>query len=249
MGDGLDLSRGRYSRRRRRRRLAALAVVVLLGAAVWGLRARLGPVWAVLARIPEQADILLAEHFVPGYTRRMEELRSRNRELHTELAATAGLEAENEALRALLESPAAPQSTGWQPVRMVARSLDGSITLAGQLAPGTPVLDEEGRLAGVVSGNNPTGSTVDPVGRGTGEAAALAGDCCGVVQRRGSGLVLTALPRHSDLKPGTVAATADGVWVGTLAEAPSTDATGLTEQAPLQDTGSTAGSVFFVPGG
>lgn len=245
MRDGLDLSRGRYSARKRRR-LAVLGAVLLLTAAGWGLRDRLGPVWAVLAGVPARADALLAEHFVPGYTRRLQSLRRRNAILHAAVAAAAPLEAENAALRALLESPARPGTGSWEPARVIARSPEGSLTLAGQYDPGTAVLDGEGRLAGVVRAGDDTGSRVDPAGRGRGAVAVLAGDCCGVLERKDGTLLLTGLPRHSGLEPGAVVITDDGLWVGTLAQAPAADGTGLTEQAPLQDTGSLAGSVFFL---
>lgn len=249
MRDGLDLSRGRHSRRRRRRRLAVLGAVLLLTAAGWGLRDQLGPVWAVLAQVPARADALLAEHFVPGYTQRLQSLQRRNAILHTAVAAAAPLETENAALRALLDSSARPGTGSWEPTRVVARSPEGTLTLAGQFAPGTPVLDEEGCLAGVVRAADDTGSRVDPAGRDRGAVAVLAGDCCGVLLRKGGALLLTGLPRHSGLEAGTVVTTADGLWVGTLAEAPTADDTGLTEQAPLQETGSTAGAVFFLPAG
>ena len=249
MRDGLDLSQGRRSRRRRRRRLAVLGAVLLLAAAGWGLRDRLGPVWAMLAQVPARADALLAEHFVPGYTRRLQSLRQRNAILHAALAAAAPLETENAALRALLESSSRPDSGGWEPARVVARSPEGSLTLAGQYASGAPVLDEEGCFVGVVDAVDDTGSRVAPAGRDRGAAAVLVGDCCGVLLRKGGTLLLTGLPRHSGLEAGTVVTTADGLWVGTLAEAPAADDTGLTEQAPLQDTGSLAGAVFFLPAG
>ena len=249
MRDGLDFTRGRRSRRQRRRRLAVLGAVLLLTAAGWCLRDRLGPVWAVLAQVPARADTLLAEHFVPGYTRRLQSLRRRSAILHAAVAAAAPLEAENQALRTLLESPARPETGGWTPVRVIARQPEGTITLAGQYAPGAPVLDEEGRLAGVVSAVDGTGSRVAPAGRDRGAAAVLAGDCCGVLLRKGGALLVSGLPRHSGLEAGTAVTTADGLWVGTLAEAPAADSTGLTEQAPLQDTGSMAGAVFFLPEG
>lgn len=249
MGDGLDLSRGRRSRRRTRRRLAVLGAVLVLAAGVWGLRGRLGPVWAVLSGLPGWVDARLAEHFVPGYTDRLRALRRRNALLHGELAAAAPLQAENEALRTLLESPTRSEGGGWQPVRVMARDLNGSVTLAGQFAPGTPVLDDQGRLAGVVCEADDTGSRVDPVGTGRGAAAVLAGACCGVVQREGGNLVLTGLPRNCELPAGGVVSTADGLWVGTLAQAPTPDDTGLTEWAPLQDTGDTGGAVLFLPAG
>lgn len=249
MRDGLDLSRGRYSRRKRRRRMAVLGTLLVLAAACWGLRDRLGPVWAVLAQVPNRADALLAEHFVPGYTRRLQSLRRRNAILHTAVAASAALETENDALRTLLESPARPGTGNWEPARVIARSPDGSMTLAGQYDPGTPVLDQEGRLAGVVSAGEEAGSRVDPAGRERGAVAVLAGDCCGVLLRRDGTLLLAGLPRHSGLEAGAVVTTADGLWVGTLAQSPTADDAGLTERAALQDTGSMAGAVFFLPAG
>ena len=249
MRDGLDLSRGRHSARKRRRQLAVLGAVLLLTAAGFGLREQLGPVWAVLAQVPARADALLAEHFVPGYTRRLQSLRRRNAALHAAVAAAAPLETENAALRALLGSSLRPGTGSWEPARVLARSPEGSLTLAGQYDPGTPVLDEEGCFIGMVDAADTTGSRVDPAGQGRGAAAVLAGDCCGVLLRKGGTLLLTGLPRHSGLEAGTVVTTADGLWVGTLAETPTADATGLTGQAPLQDTGSTAGAVFFLPAG
>lgn len=248
MGEGLNLALG-GRRRRRRRRLAVLAALVLLAGGVLVMRERLGPVWAVLSALPGQVDGLLAEHFVPGYTERLRALRGRNAVLHAALAAAAPLEAENEALRSFVEAPARPEQEAWQPVSVIARSPGGGFTLAGEYDPGTPVLDEQGRLAGIICESGDSGSRADPAGQDRGAAAVLAGDCCGVIQRKGDALLITGLPRHSALEAGTVVCTGDGLWVGMLAESPGPDATGLTEEAVLTDTGSSAGSVLFLPAG
>lgn len=248
MGEGLNLALG-GRRRRRRRRLAVLAALVLLAGGVLVMRERLGPVWAVLSALPGQVDGLLAEHFVPGYTERLRALRGRNAVLHTALAAAAPLEAENEALRNFVEAPARPEQGAWQPVHVIARSPDGGFTLAGEYDPGTPVLDEQGRLAGVICESGDGSSRADLAGQDRGAAAVLAGDRCGVIQREGNALLVTGLPRHSNLEAGTVVCTGDGLWVGMLAESPGPDATGLTEEAVLTDTGSSAGAVLFLPAG
>lgn len=249
MGDGLNLALGGSRRRRRRRRLAAVAMLVVLAGGVLAMGERLGPAWAVLSALPGQVDGLLAEHFVPGYTNRLRALRRRNAVLHTALAAAAPLEAENEALRSFLDAPARPEGSAWQPAQVVARYPDGGFTLAGEYTPGTPILDEQGRLAGVVRETGEDSSRADPAGVGRAAAAVLAGDCCGVLQRQGDTLLVTGLPRNSGLEAGTVVCTGDGFWVGILTEAPTPDATGLTEKAPLQDTGSSAGAVLFLPAG
>lgn len=248
MGEGLNLALG-GRRRRRRRRLAVLAALVLLAGGVLVMRERLGPVWAVLSALPGQVDGFLAEHFVPGYTERLRALRGRNAVLHAALAAAAPLEAENQALRSFVEAPARPEQGAWQPVPVIARSPGGGFTLAGEYDPGTPVLDEQGRLAGIICESGDGGSRADPAGQDRGAAAVLAGDCCGVIQRKGDALLITGLPRHSDLEAGTVVCTGDGLWVGMLAESPGPDATGLTEEAVLTDTGSSAGAVLFLPAG
>lgn len=248
MGEGLNLALG-GRRRRRRRRLAVLAALVLLAGGVLVMRERLGPVWAVLSALPGQVDGLLAEHFVPGYTERLRALRGRNAVLHAALAASAPLQAENQALRSFVEAPARPEQGAWKPVSVIALSPDGGFTLAGEYAPGTPVLDEQGRLAGIICESGDGGSRADPAGQDRGAAAVLAGDCCGVIQRKGDALLITGLPRHSDLEAGTVVCTGDGLWVGMLAESPRPDATGLTEEAVLADTGSSAGAVLFLPAG
>lgn len=249
MGDGLNLALGGGRRRRRRRRLAALGVLILLAGGVLVMGERLGPVWAVLSALPGQVDGMLAEHFAPGYTDRLRALRSRNAALHTALAATATLEAENEALRSFLDAPARPEGGSWQTAQVTARYPDGSFALAGEYDIGTPVLDEEGRLAGLVCESGTGSSRADPAGQGQGTAAVLAGGCCGVLQRQGDALFITGLPRHSGLEAGTVVCTGDGLWVGMLAEVPVPDATGLTEKALLTDTGSSAGAVLFLPVG
>lgn len=249
MGDGLNLALGSGRRRHRRRRLAVLAVLVVLAGSICVMRERLGPVWAVLWALPGRVDTALAEHFLPEYTDRLRALRSRNAVLHTRLAAAAPLEAENEALRRFLEAPARPEEGAWQPARVTARYPDGSFALAREYPPGTPLLDEQGRLAGVVSETLESSSRADPVGQNRGAAAVLASDCCGVVQREGDTLLAVGLPRHSGLEAGTVVCTGDGLWVGMLAEVPVPDATGLTEKALLTDTGSSAGAVLFLPAG
>ena len=63
-----------------------------------------------------------------------------------------------------------------------------------------------------------------------------------------AGVLLAGLPRHNNLAAGTLVTTADGLWAGTLAEAPMPDETGLNERAPLTDTAA-PGTFCFVPAG
>lgn len=242
MRDTLDLGRGR----RRRRRLVWLAVPVLAAALVLG-RGHLGPAAAQAQWLLARLDAAVAEHVAPGYTHRLQELRQRNAELHAMLAQAAPLAAENEALRAWLDSDAAPEEGAWRPARLAARQTDGSFALACTPLPepGAAVLDETGRLAGVVRELADGLAWADPVGQGAGAVPVLAGSDCGVLSRQGDTLAITGLPRHCALKAGDVVTTAGGQWVGVLAQDPAPDAAGLTESAPLTDTAQSS-VVYFV---
>lgn len=236
MGKGLVLWR-----RRPRRRVWGALLAALLAVCCWQ-RARLRAGALALAA---RADAALAEHLLPGYAARLEALQGEAFDLRLRLAAAADATAENQALRTLLGSGARPAGD-WQPVRVAARGDDGGLTLAAELPPGTPVLDAQGRLAGVVRESGARCAAVDAAGRGAGAAAAAAGTANGVLARRGGRLWIEDLPRHSGLTPGMVVATADGLWVGTVAAEPEPDATGLRERAPLADTAE-AGVFCFVP--
>lgn len=242
MRDTLDLGRGR----RRRRRLAWLAVPLLAAALVLG-RGYLGPAAAGAQRLLADLDTAVGEHVAPGYTARLQALRQRNARLHALLAQAAPLAAENEALRAWLDSGTAPDEGAWRPARLAARQADGGFALACTPLPdpGAAVLDEAGRLAGVVRQTQDEIAWADPAGRGAGAVPVLAGSECGVLSRRGDTLTITGLPRHCALQAGDVVTTAGGQWVGMLADDPAPDAAGLTESAPLTDTAQ-GGCVYFV---
>ncbi|MFR7451325.1 MAG: hypothetical protein ACLUUL_04360 [Gemmiger sp.] len=135
-------------------------------------------------------------------------------------------------LRALTGSETRPQG-GWQPARVTARAADGGLVLAaGGLDAGAPVLDELGRLCGVVRSADADTAQADPPGVGRGAVPVLAGQTAGLLLREGGRLQVTGLPRHSSLAAGATVTTLDGQWVGRLAGAPEPDGTGLRETAP-----------------
>lgn len=242
MRDTLDLGRGR----RKRRRWAWLAAPALAGILVLA-RSQWATAAAQAQRAVQWLDTAIAEHVAPGYTDRLLALQGRNAALHAMLAQAAPLVEENRALRAWLDSGATPEAGAWRPARLAAREPGGRFALACTPLPqaGAPVLDEAGRLAGVVSGLEGDLAWVDPAGQGAGQVPVLAGAECGVLCRDGDGLALTGLPRHCGLRAGDVVTTTGGSWVGVLARDPAPDAAGLTESAPLDDTAEDA-TVYFV---
>ena len=191
------------------------------GAALVGAAVRRRPAhWA------PRPDRALADALRPGYTARLDALQDELFALRRTLASQAGLAAENTALRSLLGSEPRPAGR-WQPAAVAARALDGRLTLAApqDLPVGAAVLDAEGRWFGAVAGPGPAGHTIvaDPAGQGAGAVPALAGGQNGVLVWHGGRLWLAGLPRHNNLAAGTLVTTADGLWAGTLAEAPMPD--------------------------
>ena len=246
MRQGLDLTVRRYGRRRRRRQHAVTALLVLLCA---GLAAaavlRFGPGAAAwLSALPGRVERAVGDRLVPHFSRRLDELESEAAALRRRLAADAGLEQENAALRALLESPAAQALPGARPMQVAARTA-GGFSLAGSARAGAAVLDPLGRFAGRTAGPDPDAPGLLPVQPPDG-AACLAGGSCGVLERREEGWYLAGLPRHCPLQPGDLVTTADGCWVGVVAAAPAEDETGLTASALLQDTADLGAGTYFV---
>lgn len=248
MRQGLDLTVHRYGRRHTMRRQAAAAALALACAALAaGLVLRFGPAAvAWLAALPARVETAVGDWLMPRYADRLAELQRQNADLHACLADTAGLQAENEALRTLLQSPAAGELSGAQPMPVAARTLDG-FALAGTAAEGAAVLDPQGRFAGRAAPDPDAEPGVLPVA-GPDGTACLAGGQYGVLQAGGGQWMLTGLPRHSGLEAGCVVTTADGYWVGTLAAAPAEDETGLCASAPLADTADPAAAVYFAAG-
>lgn len=239
MRQGLNLTVHRYGRRHRMRRqaaAAALALALACAALAAGLVLRFGPAAvAWLAALPARVETAVGDWLMPRYA-----------DLHACLADTAGLQAENEALRALLQSPAAGELSGAQPMPVAARTLDG-FALAGTAAEGAAVLDPQGRFAGRAAPDPDAEPGVLPVA-GPDGTACLAGGQYGVLRAGGGQWMLTGLPRHSGLEAGCVVTTADGYWVGTLAAAPAEDETGLCASALLADTADPAAAVYFAAG-
>lgn len=232
MREGLQLARPR----RRRRWLLPLAGLLVLLATLPRLAA-LCPAGA------RAADTLLADRLVPGYTARLQALEAQNARLHRQLAQAQEALAENQALRSFVGCGRTDGS--WQPARVVARLATG-VTLACDAPAGTPVLDPQGRYAGRVTG--PAGSDCCQVlfaGSEKDPCAGLAGECAGLLER-GKDWVLTGLPADSALAAGTAVTTPGGYWLGALAQAPQTDANGLTARAPLTDIAELNSTVFFV---
>lgn len=233
MQRGLDLAQ---PRRRRWRWLLAPLVLLALWLALPHLAAAApaGTAWLRAA----VGDLL-----IPHYTEELADLQRQNADLHSRLARAADAEAENEALRQLVGA-ARPEGS-WQPARVTERRADGA-TLACTAEVGAPVLDPQGRYAGrvVACSSNDTcriafaGTEGDP-------CAGLAGPHAGLLECE-NGWALTGLPADCGLAAGTTVTTPGGCWLGTLAEAPSPDGSGLTARAPLTDTADLGSAVFFV---
>ena len=263
MGGGLDLScagpgrfgGGRLYRRGQRRRKKRLLVyiVALLAAALALLLPRLPAVTAGVVQLPGRLDTLLAAHFVPEYTARLQALSLENASLRGALAAAVPLRAENAALRALANSPQAEGSRRYSPCTVVGQA-PGALTLSGAgLTAQSAVVDTLGRFAGVIT---------DAAAGGREAAAAPAGSTScrvictvgpngahGSLLREGGVLYLVGLPRHSGAAAGDIAATQSGcpagLWVGRLAEAPRVEAGGLTARAPLEETAALTTAACF----
>ena len=136
--------------RRRRRRAVAAAVILLAAGLWWGGRRVPTPLGAAAAALPRRLESALAERLAPGFEARLQALEAECFALRTAAARADLLQTENDALRALTGSETRPQG-GWQPARVTARAADGGLVLAaGGLDAGAPVLDELGRLCGVV---------------------------------------------------------------------------------------------------
>lgn len=241
------LNLGRPPRRGRRRAVAA-AVILLAAGLWWGGRRVPTPLGAAAAALPRRLESSLAERLAPGFEARLQALEAECFALRTAAARADLLQTENDALRALTGSETRPQG-GWQPARVTALAADGGLVLAaGGLDAGAPVLDELGRLCGVVRSAEADAAQADPPGVGRGAVPVLAGQTAGLLLREGGRLQVTGLPRHSSLAAGTTVTTLDGQWVGRLAGVPEPDGTGLRETAPLTGTGRTGG-VVFVPAG
>ena len=149
-----------------------------------------------------------------------------NARLRAELAETSGLQAENEALRTLLQSPAADALHGAQPLQVAERWLDG-FALAGSAEPGSAVLDPCGRFVGrIADSGEQTSPGILQVDSAAGTPC-LAEGYCGVLDIEDGIWYLDELPRHCPLTEDAIVTTADGYWVGRLAAAPVEDETGL----------------------
>lgn len=199
--------------RRRRRRRWLPAAIVAL--------------WLAAPLLLAGTDALLRRHS----SRELAALEQQTRTLRLRLADCADAAEENQALRQALGS----REPGWQlsPARVTAYLPDGFVLACGA-PPGTPVLDRQGRWAGQVTASAGGLCTVF-----RGSPAGLAGTAVGLV-RDG---VLTGLPVPVTLEAGTVVTTPEGLWLGTLAEAPCPD--GLTAAAPLTDTADMADWLYF----
>lgn len=235
MGSGLKLARPR----KRRKWFLAVAVVLLLA----------GTLPRLAALVPAGATGLhrwLADQLVPGYTKELEKLEAQNAALHSQLALAADALAENEALRSLLNCG---RTTGsWHPARVVKRYGNG-VTLAWDAPAGAPVIDPYGRYAGQVASQSGDGlCEVRFAGSEESPCAGLAGVYAGLLETENC-WTLTGLPAGSGLTAGTPVTTAEGCWLGVLAQAPSVDANGLTARAPLTDTADLSSTVFFVKTG
>lgn len=224
-----------FDQKPRRRRGTWLAL--LAAALLFAVRPRL----AVLLPIGMQyADTALAAHFVPRYETRLAALQAENAALHTQLADARAAVAENDALRrwAAIERPAGR----WQTAQVLFRWADHAV-LAGSARVGAPVCDAQGRFAGRITAASDDRCTLTFAQHLSPAAAGFAGEQAGLLQ---DGWRLTGLPLPSSLTADTVATTADGLWLGTLAGTPVPAADGLCAEAALQDTADLSAGTFFI---
>lgn len=190
-----------------------------------------------LAVLPPAAARWAEGFFGTHYAAQLETLRKENFALHRLLAQSADARAENDALRQLVGC--GRSVTGVTPARVTARTVNGFTLACPDAAPGDAVLDAAGRYAGTVTATDGGCCTV---------AFSAAAGLCGAY----AGLVtpgkwqLTGLPADCALTVGDIVTTADGDWLGTLAEAPIPDADGLTASAALTDTAELYDAVYFV---
>lgn len=246
---GLDLTVQRYGGQRRRRHRLAVAALALVCALAAGLAVfRFGPAAvAWLAAVPGRVENTIGDWVLPHYTSQLAGLAAQNATLRASLADTVQLQAENRALRSLLESPAADAARGAAPLPVARRTAAG-FALAGSAEPGAAILDPQGRFAGRADPESADQPGILPV-TGPEGTPCLAAGVYGVLQRSGGRWVLTGLPRHCALEPGSVVTTADGWWVGTVAQSPTEDETGLCARALLTDTADQGAAIYFAADG
>ena len=221
----------------KRRRHWGWLVLVLAAAVLFAVRPRLT---AVVLDGVQRADAALAAHVVPRYESRLGHLQEENTALHRQLADAQAAQAENDALRqwAGIERPAGR----WQIVRVLWRWNDHAV-LAGTAPVGAAVCDAQGRFAGRVTAAGADRCTVTFAEYLSPTAAGFAGAQAGLLQR---GWRLTGLALPCDLALGTVAVTADGLWLGTVAGVPAPGKDGLSAEVTLCDTADVGASVFFI---
>ncbi|MDD6320296.1 MAG: hypothetical protein PUA63_05485 [Oscillospiraceae bacterium] len=233
MRKGLDFA----CRKPQRRSRWMLRLAGCLAAAAAGLAA----VSAVRGlALPRRISDALAVH----YLEQASALREENFALRVRLAAHADDAEENAALRELIGSGAA-QDEVWDPVQTALR-WPGGFLPAQRLAPGAAVLDRGGRFCGMTAKNG----TVELAGTGAGAVPCRINGALGLLESRGGTLCLTELPRGCAVSVGDIAVTAQGeYWVGTAAELPVTEPSGLTACLPLTDTARTDDYLYFVQAG
>ena len=218
---------------RRRRAGLWLAALLLLGWAAPRLA-------AALPAAAQRVDLALAAHFVPRYEARLDSLQTENAALHRQLAGAQTALAETEALRqwAGIFRPAG----SWRTARVVQRVWNG-VTLADTAPVGAAVCDARGRFAGRITAAGADRCTLTFAGALSPAAAGFTGAYAGLLQNDWQ---LTGLPLDAGLHAGTVVLTADGLWLGQLANAPVPADDGLTAQAALRDTADLNSTVFFI---
>ena len=245
MRHGLDLTVQRYTGKRQRWHRLTVAALALVCALAAGLAVfRFGPAAvAWLAALPQRVENAIGDWVLPHYTSQLAGLAAQNASLRASLADTVPLQEENRALRSLLESPAADSARGAEPLPVARRTAAG-FALPGSAEPGAAILDPQGRFAGRADPESADQPGLLPVAGPEGTPC-LADGVHGVLQKSGSRWLLAGLPRHCTLAPGSVVTTADGWWVGTVAQAPAEDETGLCAQALLTDTADQGASIYF----
>jgi hypothetical protein len=247
----LDFSRPSPHRAHRRfhRLLLGLMAAVLASSAA--LR---GPALAAsLFLLPARVDTALAAHFAPRYAQQVQSLTQDNAALRQKLAQLLPLEEENAALRKFSQCTSLPAGLCLVPCRTTARNTGGFAVSAPGLAAGDALVDSQGRLAGVVTRSSESSARIALPGCSGALLPCAVGNvpAAGTLQRRGSVLWVTELPRGSGAAQGEPAATLGygrcpaGLWAGILAQAPQPSADGLTEEAPLRDTSAGLDTEYF----
>lgn len=195
------------------------------------------------AAVPALAEAAAAR-LAPRWAAERQALEQENAALRSALAAAADHAQENDALRALVGSPAR-RPAQLCPARALAQSGAGLLLYGNGTAPaaGAAVLDRRGRFAGRAAAvRGPLAWVPVPDGE-----ACFAGEDPAVLRCTAAGWRVTGLPLPAAARKGDLVTTPEGCWLGRLAAdpAPEESTGGLTAAAPLCDTAA-ADTRYFV---